>query len=283
MVAESPIDMAAPRVQRIQASRGWRALQFGEIWRFRELILVFAWRDISVTYRQAVIGIAWVVLQPLTTVLIFSILFGYLARFPSEGLPYPVFAMAGLLPWQYFSKAVAAGSNSLVANKAIITKSYFPRLILPMAAVLAPLVDLAVGLPALIAILLIYGIEPPLTILAFPLFLSMAMRLALGLSMCLSGLNALYRDVAIALPFGLQIGMYVTPIIYPVSFIPEPWQWLIKINPMTGIIGALRWSALDAGALDIPALAISAAWIVAFLAACVQIFHRIGGQVADRV
>ena len=152
MSVEGPTGKVAPRIQRIQASRGWRSLGVGEIWHFRELILVFAWRDISVTYRQAVIGITWVVLQPLTTVLIFSILFGYLARFPSEGLPYPVFAMAGLLPWQYFSKAVAAGSNSLVANKEIITKTYFPRLVLPISATLSPLVDLAIGLCALIAL-----------------------------------------------------------------------------------------------------------------------------------
>ncbi len=283
MVVESPTGIAASRIQRIQASRGWRPLGLGEIWRSRELILVFAWRDISVTYRQAVIGIVWIVLQPLTTVLIFSILFGYLARFPSEGLPYPVFAMAGLLPWQYFSKAVGAGSNSLVANTAIITKTYFPRLVLPIAAVLAPLVDLAIGLVALVAVMLAYGMAPPVTVLALPVFLIMTMLLALGFAMCLSGLNALYRDVAIALPFVLQIWMYVTPIIYPLGFIPERWQWLIKINPMTGIIGGFRWSALNATALDLEALAVSAVWIVILLVAGTQIFHRLGDQVADRV
>ena len=277
------MEQIEPRVQRIQASKGWRSIGASEIWSFRELILVFAWRDISVTYRQAVIGIVWIVMQPLTAVLIFSILFGYLARFPSEGLPYPVFAMAGLLPWQYFSKAVSAGSNSLVANKAIITKTYFPRLILPIGAVLAPLVDLAIGLCALVAVMLAYGMVPQVTVLAVPVFLIMAMLLALGFSMCLSGLNALYRDVAIALPFALQIWMYVTPIIYPLGFIPERWQWLIKINPMTGIIGGFRWSALNATALDLEALAVSAVWIVILLVAGVQIFHRLGDQVVDRV
>ena len=270
-------------ILQIQAPRGWRSLGLEEIWRFRELILVFAWRDISVTYRQTVIGIVWIVLQPLTTVLIFSILFGYLARFPSEGLPYPVFAMAGLLPWQFFAKAVSAGSNSLVANEAIITKTYFPWLILPIGAVLAPLVDLAIGLCALVAIMLVYGMVPSVTVLAFPVFLIMAMLLALGFSICLSGLNALYRDVAIALPFVLQIWMYVTPIIYPVGFIPERWQWLIKINPMTGIIGGFRWSALNSGALDLEALAVSVAWILILLVVGIQVFHRLGDQVADRV
>lgn len=267
----------------IKAPRGWRSPRFGELWRFRELILVFAWRDISVTYRQAIVGIAWVLLQPLATVLIFSILFGYLARFPSEGLPYPVFAMAGLLPWQYFARAMALGSVSLVANKEIITKTYFPRLVLPISTTLSPLVDLAIGLCALVAVMLVYGMAPPVTVLAFPIFLIMTMLLALGFSMCLSGLNALYRDVAIALPFVLQIWMYVTPIIYPLGFIPERWQWLIKINPMTGIIGGFRWSALNATALDLEALAVSVAWILILLVAGIQIFHRLGDQVADRV
>ena len=283
MVAEDPPKKAAPNIQSIRPSRGWRSLGLEEIWRFRELILVFAWRDISVTYRQAAIGIAWVLLQPLATVLIFSILFGYLARFPSEGLPYPVFAMAGLLPWQYFARAMTLGSVSLVANKDIITKTYFPRLVLPISTTLSPLVDLAIGLCALVAVMLVYGMVPPVTVLAFPIFLIMTMLLALGFSMCLSGLNALYRDVAIALPFVLQIWMYVTPIIYPLGFIPERWQWLIKINPMTGIIGGFRWSALNAAALDLEALAISAVWIVILLVAGTQIFHRLGDQVADRV
>ena len=244
---------------------------------------MFAWREITVLYRQAIIGIFWVILQPVVTVIIFSILFGYLARIPSEGMPYPVFAMAGLLPWQYFSKAVLTGSNSLVDNRGVVTKIYFPRLILPISGVLAGLVDLAFAFLALVGLMWIYGIVPSLTILGLPVFLIMAVLLALGVSMWLSALNALYRDVKFALPFALQIWMYATPIIYPVGFIPEGWQWLIKLNPMTGIVGGMRWSILGTGSLDVEALAISVAWILVILVAGSQIFRRLEGDIADRV
>lgn len=267
----------------IRPNTGWRSLDLKEVWRFRELIFVFAWREISVLYKQAVIGIGWVVFQPLITVAIFTIIFGRLANIPSDGLPYPVFALAGLLPWQYFAKSVSMGSNSLISNKSILTKTFFPRLILPLSGVLAGVADLLIGLCLLLCLMLFYGTPLSTHLFILPVLLIFAVLLALGFAVTLAGLNAIYRDVGLVLPFVLQMWMYATPIIYPVSFIPEKWQWLVKLNPMFGIITGIRWAVLSSGALDTYALLISVSWIIVLLWGGSQLFKRLEAEFVDRL
>lgn len=267
----------------IEPNIGWRSLGLLEVWRFRELILVFAWREISILYKQAVIGIGWMLFQPLITVAIFSVIFGRLAGIPSDGVPYPVFALTGLLPWMYFAKSVSLGSNSLISNKSILTKTYFPRLILPLSSILPGLVDLAIGLCLLLVLLIIYGTPVSFQILLLPVLLAMTVLLAFSIAVTLAGVNAIYRDIGLVLPFVLQVWMYATPIIYPVGFIPEKWQWLITLNPMTGIITGIRWSVLGGGALNWYALLISLVWIAVLLAAGSQLFKRLEAEFVDRL
>ncbi|GBG13293.1 lipopolysaccharide transport system permease protein [Novimethylophilus kurashikiensis] len=223
------------------------------------------------------------IFQPLITVGIFTLLFGRLAGIPSDGLPYPIFALTGLLPWQYFSKSVLTGSNSLVANKGILTKTYFPRLILPLSGVLAGLADLAIGLTLLLCLMLWYGLPLSLHLLVLPVLLVMVVLLAFGLAVTLAGLNAIYRDISLVLPFVMQVLMYSTPIIYSVGFIPPHWQWLIKLNPMTGIITSIRWAVLGIGRLDSTALWISMAWIILLIWAGVRLFKRLEAEFVDRL
>ena len=244
---------------------------------------MFAWREISVLYKQAAIGVLWVVGQPLITVAIFTIIFGQLVGINSDPIPYPVFAMVGLLPWQFFMKAVTTGSASLVANRGLLTKTYFPRLILPASAVLAGLLDLAIGLVALAGLMLFYGVPVTPRLLLCPAFLLVVALLALGVAVTLSGINALYRDVGVVLPFLLQIWMYATPIIYPISFIPEGWQWLIRLNPMSGLINGLRWSVLGMGTFDGAALAMSLAWTTMLLIGGCHLFRRLEREIVDRI
>ncbi|MBE9064842.1 ABC transporter permease [cf. Phormidesmis sp. LEGE 11477] len=267
----------------IVPSHGWRSIPLAEIWRFRELILVFAWRDISVLYKQAVVGVLWVLLQPVATVAIFTVIFGLLARFPSDGLPYPLFALVGLLPWQYFTKAVAAGSGCLVTNKAIVTKTYFPRMVLPISSVIAPLADLVIGFGAVVVLMIYYGYAPSAHLWTLPFFILMAALLAFGISLTLAGLNALYRDVGIALPFLIQFAMYATPIIYPLSFVPQRWQWLISLNPMASVVQGTRWAITGEGMPHTMAIASTVIWIVVLLAVGSQTFLRIEKYFADRV
>ena len=185
----------------IKPNAGWRSLGLPEVWLFRELILVFAWREVSILYKQAAIGVGWMLFQPLITVAIFSVIFGRLAGIPSDGVPYPVFALTGLLPWMYFAKSVSLGSNSLISNKSILTKIYFPRLILPLSSILPGLVDLAIGLCLLLILLIIYGIPLSLQILLLPVLLAMTVLLAFGIAVTLAGVNAIYRDIGLLLPF----------------------------------------------------------------------------------
>ncbi len=228
----------------IRPSRSWAALDLKELWAYRELLYFLTWRDVKVRYKQAVLGAAWAIIQPLATMLIFTLFFGRLAKMPSDGIPYPIFAYAALLPWSFFANAVSNSGNSLVGSANLITKVYFPRLIVPGAAVLAGLVDFALAFLVFVGLFVYYGFVPTLGIVLFlPLVLLTAV-FALGIGLWTSALNVKYRDVRYALPFVIQLWMFASPVIYPSSLMPEKWRWVLAINPLTGIIESYRASLL---------------------------------------
>jgi lipopolysaccharide transport system permease protein len=228
----------------IQPTKGWASLQLGAVWQYRELLYFLVWRDIKVRYKQTALGVAWVVLQPVINMLVFSVLFGVLLNAPSNGVPYPVFVYTGLLPWTYFSGSLARSSLSLVDSRNLITKVYFPRLIVPMTSILAGLIDFAVGFVALIVLMLLYGIAPTANIIFLPLFLLLAILTALGFALWLSALNVRYRDIGYLIPFLMQVWLYLTPVIYSITLIPERFQFLLGFNPMTSVIMGFRWALL---------------------------------------
>jgi len=219
----------------------WEALHIEEFWRYRSLIFFLTWRDVMVRYKQAVLGIGWAVFQPALTVLTFSLFFGKLAKVPSDGVPYPVFSFAAMLPWTYFTSALGRGSNSLVSAGGLLSKVYFPRLIIPLSAVVAGLVDYAVTTAILIPFLMFHGFFPTFTwLIGFPILTLYCVALAMGMSLLLSALNVKYRDVSYILPFFIQIWMFATPIVYPLSLIPETYRKWALLNPMAGIIEGFR-------------------------------------------
>jgi lipopolysaccharide transport system permease protein len=226
----------------IEPNRGWSAVDLRDLWSFRELLYFLTWRDVKVRYKQTVLGVAWAIIQPLFTMLVFSLLFGRLAGVPSNNVPYPVFAYAGLLAWTFFSNAITNSGNSLVTSANLITKVYFPRIIIPCAAVAAGLVDLAISSVIMVLLMTYYKIAVTWSILMLPILVLLTTLLALGMGLWLSALNVKYRDVRFALPFMVQLWMFVSPVIYPVSFVPAKFRWLLSLNPMTGIIEGYRSS-----------------------------------------
>ena len=228
----------------IQATKGWSSLQLGTVWQYRELLYFMVWRDVKVRYKQTALGVLWVILQPVISMLVFSGLFGVLLNAPSNGVPYPVFVYAGLLPWNYFAGSLARSGTSLVDSRNLITKVYFPRLTVPLSGVLAGLVDFAAGFVVLILLMLLYGITPTSAVVLLPAFLLLAMLTALGFGLWLSALNVRYRDIGYIIPFLIQIWLYVTPVIYSVSLIPEQYQFLLGLNPMTSVVAGFRWALL---------------------------------------
>jgi len=234
----------------IQATRGLSALQLRAVWEYRELLYFMVWRDVKVRYKQTALGVIWVVLQPLLSTLVFTVIFGILLEVPSNGLPYPIFAYAGLLPWQYFAGSLTRTSTNLVDNANLITKVYFPRLTIPLSGVLSGLVDFAVGSILLAVLMLIYRVPLTPAVLLLPFFLLLAMVTALGFGLWLSALNVRYRDIKQLIPFIVQIWMYLTPVIWPVTIIPEQFRPLLALNPMTGVVSGFRWALLgDASAV----------------------------------
>lgn len=240
----------------IRPTAGWSWSELRSIWEYRELLFFLTWRDIRVRYRQTVVGVSWVVIQPLFTMLIFSLFFGRLVGIDSEGIPYPVFAFAGIAPWLFFSHTVNNSSNSLVGSSNLITKVYFPRLIIPGAAVVAGLVDLLVALVVMGGLMIFYGVDLSWRLLFLPLLVLLGGLLALGAGMWMAALNVKYRDVRHALPFLLQLLMFATPIIYPTDLVPAPWSRLIYLNPMTGLIDTYRAILFDR-AVNWPALGVT--------------------------
>ena len=276
-------EAAGPPHVVIRPSTGWTGVSLRDLWAYRELLYFLAWRDIKVRYKQTALGVIWVVIQPLFAMLVFSVFFGRLAGMPSGGVPYPVFAFCALLPWQLFAHALTESSASLVTNQNLITKVYFPRLIIPLAPVLASLLDFLIAFGLLLGMLAYYRITPTLWVWTLPLFLLLAIALAIGVGLWLAALNARYRDVRYTIPFLTQIWLFATPIAYPSSLVPEPWRAWYGLNPMAGVVDGFRWALL--GTADAPGglMAVSAAVTLVILVSGVHYFRRTERTFADTI
>jgi lipopolysaccharide transport system permease protein len=272
----------APPVTVIRPSRGWVSLQLRELWEHRELLYSFTSRDLKVRYKQTALGAAWAVIQPFCTMVVFSLFFGRLAKVPSDGIPYPVFSFAGLLPWGLFSNALGRSSNSLVGSAHLISKVYFPRLVVPISSVLSGLVDFAIAFVVLLGMMLYYGMWPTPAALLLPLFLLLALVTALGVGLWFSALHVQYRDIGYIVPFLIQLWMFATPVVYPSSLLPEPWRTLYGLNPMVGVVEGFRWALLGTSPPG-PMIALSALVSVALLVTGALYFRRLERTFADLV
>ena len=272
-----------PPSLRIEPPQGWLHVDFQELWAARELLYFFVWRDIKIRYKQTAIGAAWAVLQPVMTMAVFSLFFGKLAKIPSHGLPYPIFYYSALLPWMYFSGALQNATNVVVEQQRVITKVYFPRLVLPLSAVLSGLVDFAISFVVFLAMMAYYRIVPGPAMLLFPAFLLLAVLTALGAGLWLSALNAIYRDVRYVVPFLVQFWMFASPVAYPSSLVPERWRWVYGLNPMAGVIEGFRWSLTGHGQPPNILLAASSAMVLLLVGGGVAYFTRMEGTIADVV
>lgn len=276
-----PVD-APPQII-ISPSRSY-FIDFKELFEYKELFFILIWRDIKVRYKQTIIGFAWAIAQPIMSMVVFTLFFGKLANIPSEGVPYPLFSFAALLPWQFFGKALSDGSTSLTTSGGILSKVYFPRIVLPGASVLSGLVDLAVGFIVFLALMLYFDVMPTWRMIFVPAFVFLAVLTAMSVSVWLSALDVLYRDVRYILPFLLQFWMFCTPVIYPASLLPEKWRVVYALNPMVGVIEGFRWSTLGtAHSPDLTMLAVSAGVMVALLAGGLVFFRRMEASIADRL
>ena len=264
----------------IEANKSWSGVKLSDLWAFRDLLYFLTWRDVKVRYKQTELGVAWAIIQPLFTMLVFTLFFGRLAGVPSDNVPYPVFAYAGLLPWTFFANAISNSGNSLVGSANLITKVYFPRMIIPAAAIAAGLVDLGISFIVLVPLMIYYRIHVTWGVLMFPAVVFLTALLALGVGMWLSALNVKYRDVRFALPFIIQLWMFVSPVIYPASFLPLRFRWLLSLNPMTGIIEGYR-ASLFGRSFNWSALAVSATITLALLLYSSYAFHRMEKNFAD--
>ncbi len=262
---------------------GWFHLNVREIWEYRELLYFLVWRDLKVRYKQTAIGVGWVIIQPLFTMLVFSIFFGHLAKIPSQGLPYPVFYYCALLPWMYFAAALTNATNTVVEQEKVITKVYFPRVLLPFSAVLSGLVDFSVSLVMLIGMMVIYRLAPRPTAFLVPVFLLLAVATALGVGLWLSALNALYRDVRYVITFLVQFWLFASPVAYPSTLVPERWRWLYGLNPMAGVIEGFRWSLTGHGQPPGVLLLASSIMVAVLLVGGLIYFNNMEGTIADRI
>jgi lipopolysaccharide transport system permease protein len=278
----NPSSLPQEPVITIKPSKSWVAIDLGDLWAYRELLYLLTWRELKARYKQTVMGVAWVIMQPLMTTIIFTIFFSKLARIESDGIPYPIFAYAGLLPWSFFASSVTNSSSSLVANAPLITKVYFPRLILPAATIGARLVDFAVAFVLLIGMMIYYNVALTLNILMlFPL-IALVTLLALGVGMWTAALNVRYRDVGVALPVALQLWMFASPILYPLSLVPEKYRSIYLLNPMVGITEGFR-SALFGLEFNRRALVFSVAVMLVVLIYSAYVFRRMEKSFADLV
>jgi lipopolysaccharide transport system permease protein len=268
---------------RIEPMRRGIDLRLGELWRYRELLYFFVLRDVKVRYKQTAIGVVWVILQPLLSMLVFTLFFGRLAKLPSQGLPYPVFYFSALVPWIYFSTSLVSVTNIVVDNQRVITKVYFPRLILPVSAALSGLVDFCIGFVVLVIFTMSYGIRPGPSILLLPLFLVLAFLTVMGIGLWLSALNALYRDVRYLIPFIVQFWLLASPVAYPSSMVPERYRWLYGLNPMAGVIDGFRWALTGRGQAPSTVLIASTAMMIVAVFGGLIFFNRMEGSIADRV
>ena len=280
--SSSLITLAEPTVL-IQARRHLFDLDLAGIWAYRELLYFLVWRDLKVRYKQTLIGTGWVVIQPLMTMAIFTVIFGNFAKIPSDGLPYPIFSYAALLPWNLFSSSLNRGGESVVNNANLVTKIYFPRLILPLSSVLSPMADFAIAFVILIGMMIWFGIAPTVGILMLPIFVILAICTALAMGLWLAALNVRYRDVRYTIPFLIQIWMFASPVAYPVSMVPEKWRWLYSLNPMAGVIEGFRWALLGNQSPDFSVMAISATVVMGLLAAGMVYFKQMERTFADEM
>jgi lipopolysaccharide transport system permease protein len=268
---------------RIAPSRGWVSLKLREVWEYRELLYFLIWRDIKVRYKQTVLGASWAIIQPLMTMVVLSVFLGGLAKIPSDGIPYPIFTFTALVPWTFFANGLNQSSNSLVGSAHLITKVYFPRLIMPLASVVSSIVDFLVAFVVLIGMMFFFGIVPTLNVLWLPLFLLLALVTALGVGLWLSALNVEYRDVRHLLGFVTQIWLFATPIAYPSSMLPEPWRTVYGLNPMAGVVEGFRWALLGTNSAPGPIIAVSASAAIVILVTGAFYFRRMERTFADIV
>ena len=269
-----------PRTRR-QPSTGWARPKFRELWKFRELLYFFAWRDIKVRYKQTIMGVLWAIIQPLFSMVIFSLFFGRLANVPSDGVPYPIFSYTGLVPWIFFANALAQASNSLVVNANMIKKIYFPRLALPIAAVLAGVIDFILAFIVLLGIMLFYRMVPTVNVIWLPFFSLLALVTSLGVSLWLSAINVQFRDVRYTIPFIIQSWLFLTPIAYPSSSIPEPWRTIYGLNPMAGVVEGFRWALLGTDTAPGPMTMVSAGVALVLFISGAFYFRRMEQSFAD--
>lgn len=262
----------------LEATHGWRSLHLQRIWHYRELLYFLVWRDIKVRYKQTIIGLFWVILQPLTSMLIFSVIFGWLLQVPSNGAPYPIFVFAGLLPWQYFAASLTRASNGLVDNAGLVTKIYFPRLILPLTGVISGLIDLAAGFVVLLGLMLFYQIALTPAVILLPVLVLLAMLTALGFSLWLSALNVRYRDIRQLIPFIIQVWMYATPVIYSSQIVPERLRFLLSLNPMAVVVEGFRWVLLGQQMTEIQPVN----WMFVIISISVTTIVLLGGVIYFR-
>jgi lipopolysaccharide transport system permease protein len=268
-------------VIQIRPTKGWASLQLPALWEYRELLYFLAWRDIKVRYKQTVLGAAWAIIQPVATMLIFTIIFGRLAKIPSDNIPYPIFCFCALLPWNYFASAFSRSSGSLVNNAHLISKVYFPRLVIPISSLLSGLLDFAIAFLFLIGMMFYYHIVPTISILWLPVFMLMAIATALGVGLWLGALNVLYRDIGYLVPFLSQIWMYATPVVYPSSLIPEKWRIIYGLNPMAGVVEGFRWALIGRGTKPGPMFFVSAFVTIILLVSGAFYFRRMERTFAD--
>jgi lipopolysaccharide transport system permease protein len=278
---EAQVDRVHSRNLVIEPPRGWARLGLRELWEHRDLLYFLSWRDIKVRYAQASMGVAWAVLQPLLMMVIFTIFLGRLAKVPSDGLPYPVFALSGLVPWTYFANSVTSATESLTANANVVSKVYFPRLLVPFAALLSWLPDLAIASVLLVVLMLIYGIVPAATIVLLPVFAMFAVLAAASVGIWLSALNVSYRDVRYAVPFVIQLWLFATPVVYPASLVPEQWRALYGLNPMAGVIEGFRWALFGGGAPMWGLMGVSLVVTLALFVGGLYWFRRVEHRFSD--
>jgi len=267
---------------KIRPPRKWVPVNLHEIWDYRELLFSFTWRDVKIRYKQTALGFLWAIIQPLFMMLIFTIFFGRLAKIPSDGIPYPLFVLAALLPWTLFSEGLTRSTNSMITNAGIMTKVYFPRLIMPVSGILSPLVDFFVSFALLIVMMAYFGFIPTLNIIFLPLFILLALATSLGIGLWLSALNVKYRDFQYTIPFMIQLGLFASPVVYPASLVPESVRFLYGLNPMAGVIEGFRWALLGT---DMPGamILVSVGVVILLLVSGAFYFRKMEQYYADVV
>jgi lipopolysaccharide transport system permease protein len=278
-----PVLISGANIRRIQPLKGWAPVQLRELWKYRELLYFLVWRDIKVRYKQTILGGLWAIIQPFTTMVVFSLFFGKLGKMPSDNIPYPIFCYAALVPWTFFSNGLTQSSESLIGNANLIRKVYFPRLTIPIAAVLSGIVDFGLAFVVMLGMMLYYGVVPGLNLIWLPLFLLLTLICSLGVGLWLSALNLKYRDVRYVVPFLTQLWLFITPIAYPSSILPARWQLVYGLNPMAGVVKGFRWALLGTTPAPGPIIIVSSLASVLLLIGGVFYFRNMERTFADLV